>query len=282
MSEAKQALEEKVQKAILQESFFRWESAAIIALTLLLTVLSATNVPVANLIPWWVWSAGGLLAEVALVYSSLSDPKFGEQVAAKLLHQDFQPQRLHDKQLQRQLKEALEYRSRIEEAIRSRANSLVKEELSQTGRQIDEWIEHIYDLAQRIDRYRRDQVIVQRDRKRAELRLGELRQTLQAERDRAVRQTIESTMDGLVRQIETIERLENTIQRAELQLESTLTALRTIYSQTMLVDAKDIDSSRARRLRHEISEEVSELNDVLLAMGEVYNMDSSVSPDTAA
>lgn len=277
MSEVKQALEEKVQKAILQESFFRWESAVIISLTLLLTVLSATNVSIANLIPWWGWLAGGILGEVGLVYSSLSDPKFGEQVAAKLLRQDFQPHRLHDKQLQAQIKEALEYRGRIEEAIRGRGNSLIKDELTQTGRQIDQWLEHIYDLAQRIDRYRRDQAIVKRDRQRAEMRLTQLQQELGLEKDQAVRQTIQSTMGGLKRQIDTIERLENTIQRAELQLESTLTSLRTIYSQTMLVDAKDIDSSRARRLRHEITEEVNELNDVLVAMDEVYGMESGVA-----
>jgi hypothetical protein len=65
-----------------------------------------------------------------------------------------------------------------------------------------------------------------------------------------------------------------TIRRAELQLENTLTHLGTIYSQTMLVDAKDIDSGRARRLRQEIVDEVTEINDVLLAMDEVYAADS--------
>jgi hypothetical protein len=72
------------------------------------------------------------------------------------------------------------------------------------------------------------------------------------------------------RQIETINTLEKTMQRAELQLETTMTALGTIYSQTMLVGAKDIDSGRAKRLRQDIDSEVSELGDVLLAMDEVY------------
>ncbi len=276
MSEAKQALEERVQKAIFQESIFRWESAVVIAMTLLLTVLSVTDVPVVSLIPWWTWLVGGLLAEGGLVYSSLSDPQFGGKVAAKLLRHEFEPQRLHDKQLQRQIKEALEYRGRIEEAIRGRGDSLIKDELTQTGVQIDEWLEHIYHLAQRIDRYRRDQQILVRDRQRAEARLVQLQQQASLETDPAVRQTIESTLAGLQKQIDTAERLENTIQRAELQLESTLTSLRTIYSQTMLVEAKDIDSSRARRLRHEITEEVNELSDVLVAMDEVYAAEGNI------
>jgi hypothetical protein len=38
----------------------------------------------------------------------------------------------------------------------------------------------------------------------------------------------------------------------------------------MLVGAKDIDSGRAKRLRQEISEEVQELDNILVAMDEVY------------
>ncbi|MCA9933440.1 MAG: hypothetical protein H6662_14555 [Ardenticatenaceae bacterium] len=275
MSEAREALEERVQKAIFQESIFRWESAVVISLTLLLTVLSLTGLPVVSFIPWWIWLIGGLVSEGGLVYSSLSDPKFGEKVAAGLLRHDFEPERLRDKQLQRQIKDALEYRGRIEEAVRGQGDSLLKDELTQTGVQIDEWLEHVYHLAQRIDRYRRDQQIVVRDRTRAEMRLAQLQQELVLETDTAVKETISTTIEGLQKQIDTVERLQNTIQRAELQLENTLTSLRTIYSQTMLVEAKDIDSSRARRLRHEISEEVNELNDVLVAMDEVYTTNVS-------
>jgi hypothetical protein len=43
----------------------------------------------------------------------------------------------------------------------------------------------------------------------------------------------------------------------------------------MLVDAKDIDSGRARRLRQEIAGEVTELNDILLAMDEVYTAENA-------
>ncbi|HCB48048.1 MAG TPA: hypothetical protein DEP47_00635 [Chloroflexi bacterium] len=85
-----------------------------------------------------------------------------------------------------------------------------------------------------------------------------------------VKQQIEFTMDGMQRQISTIESLEKTMDRAQLQLESTLSSLGTIYSQTMLVGAKDIDSGRAKRLRQDIREEVEELDSILLAMDEVY------------
>lgn len=276
MSKTREALEERVQKAIFQESIFRWESAVVISLSLLLTAVTALSVLGDGLQPlWWIWLIGGILAEGALVYSSITDPKFGERVAASLLRDDFKPERLRDKKLQQQVSEALEYRGRIEESIRTGGDSLIQDELSQTGVQIDEWIEHIYDLARRIDRYRLEYKPLARDRQNAETRIAQLQQELILENDPAVKQQIEITLDGLRRQVDTLERLDNTIQRAELQLENTLTSLRTIYSQSMLVEAKDIDNSRARRLRHEITEEVKELNDVLVAMDEVYTAEGT-------
>ena len=77
-------------------------------------------------------------------------------------------------------------------------------------------------------------------------------------------------MESKKRQLATLEKLSDTIRRAELQLETSHAQLATIYSQTMLVDAKDIDSGQARRLRLEISGEVDEIQDILLAMDEVY------------
>ena len=267
-------LENRVQKAILQESFLRWESAVIISLALLLAVISNT-IDFLSIIAPWMWLLGGVLAEAGLVYSSVTDPEFGRQVVAKLLRDDFHPERLGDKRLQQQMNEALDYRSRIEATIREKDDTLLKDELHQTAVQIDEWLEHIYGLARRIDKYQQEQKIIGRDRKRAETRIHQLEAELALETDTAVREQIEVTLNSLRRQTTTLDNLENTIQRAELQLENSLSSLGTIYSQTMLAGAKDIDSSRARRLRHEIADEVTELNDMLLAMDEVYLAESN-------
>lgn len=273
-NKSREALEKRVQKAILQESFLRWESAVVIALTLLLAVFGSNFV---EFIPAWVWLIGGIGAEALLVYSSLTDAEFGRKVVASLLQHEFKPERLRDKNLQLQINQALDYRSRINQAIRSQGDSLLKDELSQAAGQIDAWLENIYDLAQRIDRYQKDQELLKRDYERAKKRSAELANQLKRENDMAVKTQIQATLEGIQQQLTTLETLENTIQRAELQLENTLTHLGTIYSQTMLVDAKDIDSGRARRLRQEIVEEVTELNDVLLAMDDVQSTaDSSL------
>lgn len=272
MSKAREAIQKRAQRAIIQEAFLRWESAVVISLTLLMAVFAPNFI---ELIPWWAWLAGGAVAEAALVFSSMSDPEFGRQVVARLLRNEYKPEMLQDKHLQKQMNEALDYRSRIEKGIREREDSLLKDELSQTAGQIDEWLENIYDLARRIDRYQQEKKILERDRTRTEARIAQLQQELSQENNTAVQQQIQATVNSLQRQLSTINTLEDTIQRARLQMESSLAHLGTIYSQTMLVDAKDIDSGRARRLRQEIADEVTELGDMLLAMDEVYRMEGA-------
>jgi hypothetical protein len=270
----RQDLQERVQKAMFQHAFFRWESAVVISLTMLLTTLLALLGRFGPAtIPGYAWLValiGGALGEAALVYSSLSDPETGRQVVAAMLRDEFHPERLRDRQLQQQVVEAFDYRSRIEAAIRERRDTVLKDNLSETARQIDEWLENIYSLAQRLDRHQAEKAVLERDRKRATERLAQLEKQLRQEQNKAVRQQIETNIESLQRQLTTIDTLDSTMGRARLQLENTLSSLGTIYSQTMLIGARDIDSGRARRLRQEIVEEVEELGDILSAMEDVY------------
>jgi hypothetical protein len=278
-NKARETLEKRVQQALFQHAFFRWESAVVISMTLLLTTVTAIPslrhlVPLLPDLTWLATLISGTLAEILLVYSSLTDPETGRQVVANMLRDEFHPERLRDKQLQEQLNEAFDYRSRIEAAIRERRDTVLKDNLSETARQIDDWLENIYSLAQRLDQFQAEKKILDRDRTRAGERLGQLEKELRNESNPAVKQQIETNIESLRRQIETIDMLRQTMSRARLQLENTLSALGTIYSQTMLMGAKDIDSGRARRLRQEITEEVEELGDVLLAMEDVYRVES--------
>jgi hypothetical protein len=268
-SKEDEQLRDRVQSALIREAIFRPESALVISISLLLAVF-APQVGFLEFIPFWIWLVGGLAAEGALVYSSLTDPEFGRKVAEDVLKKEFEPRRLQDPYLQERMDESLDYRVRIENAIRQQDDSLIKDELTQTAAQMDEWLEHIYNLALRIDRYRQEREVLERDYKRTGRRILELEKQLEAEKNPKIQEQIKATLESKKRQLATLEKLSDTIRRAELQFETSHTQLGTIYSQTMLVDAKDIDSGQARRLRLEISGEVDEIQDILLAMDEVY------------
>jgi len=57
---------------------------------------------------------------------------------------------------------------------------------------------------------------------------------------------------------------------AEFQLENTLAALGTLYTQLQLIGAKDVDSGRTQRLQEDITEQIASLQDIAEAMDEVY------------
>ena len=210
------------------------------------------------------------MAEAALIYSSLTDPNVSKQIVQAMFQEQFKPEQIQDKDLQKQITEALDYRGRIAGITAQRTDTVLKDSLEETIIQIDEWIKEIYDLARRLDEFKKQKDVLDRNTKRANERLQQLRQQLKMTSDPAVQQDIQVNMDSLNRQIETNTTLQNTMERARLRLENTVTAMGTIYSQTMLFGAKDIDSGRAQRLRQDIADEVTELGDILVAMDEVY------------
>ncbi|MEL6270164.1 MAG: hypothetical protein AAFR22_10165, partial [Chloroflexota bacterium] len=63
----------------------------------------------------------------------------------------------------------------------------------------------------------------------------------------------------------------NSMKRAEIQLESTLSSLGTVYAQMALLGTKEVDGARAQRLRLEIHDEVAGLQDTIDAMDEVQS-----------
>ena len=268
-SESHQTLEKRAQKAMLQHAFFRWESAVVIALTLMLAVFGSM-ISAIDFVPVWLWLLGGLLAEGALVYSSYTDQETGRKVVAEMLREEFHPERLQNKELRRQMEKALDYRSRIITSSRERRDSVLTDSLVDTANQIDTWLENIYNLAFKLDRYYKEQEVLQGDKERAQESIKQLEQRIKLESDTKVQKDIEVTLASRRKQVETIESVEKTMDRGQLKLEATLSSLGTIYSQTMLVGAKDIDSSRAKRLSQDINEEVQDLDGILLAMDEVY------------
>ena len=264
------ALEKKILKAHAEHAFFRWESAVTIAATVLSMVgFALSRNPAATMISLAV----GTVIESVIVASSLTDKELKRKIEKELTRRRFNVRQIGDKNLQAQFLEAQDYQKRIDIAIDEQPSSMLKDELIQTYAQMDDWLGQIYDLAEKIGRYRKRQAKLTRDKNRAWRRTKELEQEYELESDPAVKKQIQTTIHGLRQQYNALNSVENTMQRAELQLENSLAHLGTIYSQALLVDAKDIDSSRARRLRQEIDEEVIELNDVLLAMDEVYAQD---------
>jgi|DewCreStandDraft_5_1066085.scaffolds.fasta_scaffold00848_30 hypothetical protein len=259
-------LRRRAMWAMWSYAFFRWESAVVIALVILLTFFLPQP------FPWWqpwYWIAGGVIAEIALVYSSFTDPEVGARVVAEMLRETFNPQRLRNPANQARVEKAFQYRAQIEAAIRAQRDSLLREHLQQTARGIDAWITGIYSLAERLDRYQNDAIIAQ-DMKAVPQSIAALQARLRNEDDPTVRAQLEATIRDKQAQLESLRNLENLMERADSQLEGTLSALGTVYAQIQYVGAKDIDSGQAQRLRQEIADRVAALQDLVNSVDDVY------------
>jgi hypothetical protein len=278
MSKAKRDIRQRAMREMIVHSFFDWKSAVVLALVILMSFLTWLGGSLGLWSYWFIaiWPLFGLVSEFALAWSNLNDPAFGRKVVADMLHEEFNPQRLKSKDLRRWVDRALDYRGRIETNIRETRDGLLKDHLLDVADEIEHWIRNVYQIANRLDNYRSDPVIRQ-DRKSVPVRVANLEQELAQETNPAVRAQIEQTLQNKRTQLEHLERLSSAMQRAQLQLESTIAALGTVYSQTLLVGAKDIDSGRAKRLRQDIADQVVGLEDILTTMDEVY-LDSAAAP----
>jgi len=266
MTKKRNELKQRVTRAIITHAFFRLESALIIAMTIILTTLFPMPFPWWQ---WWYWLVFGLVGEALVVYTSITDEVTSRRIVADMLRQEFNPREIRSAEYRQRVEKALEYRQRIEEHVRGAEAGVLRDHLLDTTAGIADWVANVFGLAKRLDAYHNDRTLL-RDRREVPREIVRLRSRLQQEDDEAVRQQLHQAIVGKEEQLANLEKLQNMMEKAEYQLETTLTALGTVYSQLQLIHVKDIDSGRAQRLRDDIADQVAALQSLQETLDEVY------------
>jgi hypothetical protein len=270
-SSFREELERRAARAILVRSIYRWESAVIIALTMIMSVLSAAGAVPAffGIWQWWFWLVLGALGEAALVWSSVKDPEFRARAVGEMFREKFSVRGIENPSLRVQAEKALEYRDRIDEVISQGREGVLREHLRDVSRGVTDWLENVFRLAHRLDAYQGDAMIHQ-DMQTVEPAIESLKKRLAVEDDEAVKRQISQAIAQRQIQRDNLHKLENVMERAEFQLDSTITAMGTVYSQMMILGSRDVASGRARRLQEDIANQVQALQDVVQTLDEVY------------
>jgi hypothetical protein len=265
-------LEKKAGRAILTRSVYRWESAVIIALTMSLALLTLTGVIPAlfGIFQWWLWLVLGALGEVGLVWSSVKDPEFRARAVAEMFREKFEPREIHDQALRERVEKALEYRERIDGVIAKSREGILREHMADVSQGTTDWIENVFRLAKRLDAYTSDETLRQ-DLQSVEPSIDALKRRLALEDDDTVKRQISQTIAQKQIQRDNLHKLQNVMEQAQFQLESTTTAMGTVYSQIMILGSRDVASGRAQRLEQDIADQVQALQDVVQTMDEVYH-----------
>ncbi|MCC6170164.1 MAG: hypothetical protein IT329_23295 [Caldilineaceae bacterium] len=270
MTTIRTELQQRATGTLLQYALFRWESAVVLALTIILSFLLPRP------FFWWPrfgWPLLGLIAVAVIVYSSLTDAEANAEILLTLFQEQFNPRTIGDKELRTQLESALEYQRRIETQVRQQKNGVIRDRLDDTAGQITAWLSNIYQLALRLDAYTRDDLLT-RERDLIPRELERLTEQRGRERNPAVQQQLDDVIAGKRNHWQALRDLDARMKQAALQLDQSLTALATIYSQIQLIDAQSIGSGRAERLQADIQEQVARLNDLVSSINDVYNFNT--------
>ena len=266
MSEIRSEVQKQARNNILQYAVFRWESAAVIALTLIVYFLAPGPLG----LPRELWLVLGLVALGLVIYSSISDADTNARVLLDLYQEKFDPKQIKDKALRKELEEALEYQRRIEMQVRKQQPGLIRDRLEDAANQLSEWVSNIYQLALRLDAYQADDLLA-RERNDLPQELQTLTAQRQREQNAGVQQQLDQVIASKSTQWQTLRQLDARMQQAQLQMDQSLTALATVYSQVQLLNAEAINSGRAERLRSDIQEQVQRLDDLVASLNEVYD-----------
>jgi len=261
------SVQQRAFGAILRNAVLSWQTG----LTLLVTLVLFFGVQITNIPGWqnWFWLVLGGVAEAAFVISNLADPNAATQAVAKAFEGQYDLSQIRSPVSRQRLQSAMEYRRNMM-TLATRHQGAMRASMQQTISDINEWIGHMYDLAQHIDAFDNND-LVERDRKMVPQQIDKTQIRIKTETDPNVKRDLEEQLKTLIQQRDNLDATVNSVKRAEIQLESTLSSLGTIYAQMSLLGTKEVDSSKAQRLRLEIKDEVSSLQDTISALDEVQS-----------
>jgi hypothetical protein len=173
---------------------------------------------------------------------------------------------------------AKDYRQRIQRILKSRRRGPLTDAMAAAAQNVQRWEERVGQLTDRLATFERDGII-QRDIREVPRDITRLRKLSETETDPEIQKQMVRTLSGYEAQQGLLDTLVRLMRRTRLQLDDTLAAMGTIYSQVQVLDAMDISGPKAARIAEEIDEQVVRLNDLLSALGDAYG--GSASPGSA-
>lgn len=163
---------------------------------------------------------------------------------------------------------AVSYRRRIQSLIRNRRPGPFADRLNNVAAKLSNWEERVGQLADRLTLFENDELI-QRDIREVPERINRLRRQIALEAEPDMQAQMTRTLAAYEEQHRQLQALARVMRRTRLNLDDTLAAMGTIYSQAQVLNALDVDGTTAARIAEEIDHEVDRLNDLLSALSEV-------------
>jgi hypothetical protein len=251
-------LQKRAKGAVRQYAFFRWESAVVLAGTIVLTALFPQPFPGW---PVWGWPLLGLLGLLALVFASMTNASAAREFL-RLLHQEFDAIRIQDGTLRQEIDTALQCQQEIETQVYDQRSGPLRDWLEDVASWFYDWIRTIYELALKLDSFRQGRLLAP-EQQAVPQRVEELAARRRLERDPVIRRELDAALELKGKQWQALHELDARLEQAKRDLEESVAALAAASSQVQLIDAVDVGSGRSDRLEADIREQVDRLEGLL-------------------
>ncbi len=218
------------------------------------------------------WLVFGAVAEIAYLGTTLTDTQANTRAVAQMFQREYNPAEIKNRHARQRMEQSLEYYRNMQE-LAATTNGARRVQIDSTISEVDDWVEQIFRIAKRIDNFQ-ENTLIARDRLRVPDEIKMLQQRLAREADGGIQVELNDAIRIKQTQLQNLEALDTNIRRADIQLDNTLSALATVYTQLQLLDSKSIQGGRAHRIKEEINNEVLSLRDMVEAIDDVQTSSS--------
>ncbi len=256
----------KLKFALVQQALLRWENAVLIALAILLTAFMPQPF---DFWPIWGWGVLALIGVIAITISSLGEPAVQSAAIDDLLYAEYDPNQIKTPSVRASFMQGLKYRSNIDLMIKDTADGVVKTRLSDLSDKVSQWTSYIYQLARMLDDYQRDPML-SKDPAAIQAEMARVQSGMNSQTNAGVLQESKNLIASKQKYLQTSEELKQKMQAASMQLEQSLDAMGTIYTQLKLLETRDLDSINTQAIDHDIDEQVNRMGDLIDGLQKAY------------
>jgi hypothetical protein len=259
-------MKRKLEFALIQQALLRWENAVLIAMAILLTAFFPR--PFAFW-PIWGWGALALVGVVAITISSLGEVETRMAAMDDILYLEYNPDEIKTHTIRASFLQSLKYRRTIEQMISATPDGIIRTRLNDLADKVKQWISYIYQLARMLDNYQRDPML-RRDPAAIQAELSRIQAAMQKETNPNLISESQNLAAGKQKYLQTSEALEDKMEAARMQLEQSLDAMATIYTQLKLLESRDMENVNTQAIDHDIDVQVSRMGDLIDGLQKAY------------
>ncbi len=259
-------MKEKLKFALIQQALLRWENAVLIAAAILLTAFIPQ--PFAFW-PVWGWGVLALVGVAAITLTGLRETGVQEAAIEDVLYQEYNPGLISTKSIRASFMKGLGYRRTIEQMIAETPEGVIRTRLNDLSDKVNQWTSYIYELARVLDDYQCDPML-SKDPAAIQAELSRIQAGLASQTDPGVIDESKNLIASKQKYMQTSEALKDKMSAASMQLEQSLDAMATIYTQLKLLETRDMESVNTQAIDHDIDEQVSRMGDLIEGLQKAY------------